>query len=146
MQKIFSNSKLNIFNIKTFFQAVRFGIVGVTNTLVCFAVIFLCLKIFKLSYIVSNVFGYIVGFTNSFILNKLWTFKSKEHPVKESLLFILVFLIAYSIQLGFLIFFKQFCKIGVEISQIISMIIYTIIGFIGNKLLTFKEQKSDEEL
>ncbi|HPO50009.1 MAG TPA: GtrA family protein [Spirochaetota bacterium] len=138
--------KENILNPKTFFQAFKFGLVGVLNTAVCFVVIFFCLKILKFTYVVSNVLGYMFGFINSFVFNKIWTFKSRKNPLKESLFFILVFIISYLIQLGFLVFFKKVCGFGVEISQIISMVIYTFFGFIGNKLITFREKKSDEEL
>ena len=123
---------------KIFRQFIKFGLVGILNTLITLTIIFLFMKVLKASYILSNVVGYILGFINSFILNKIWTFKSKGHVGKESFYFIVIFLVCYSIQLGFLIILKEKLLIKAEYAQIIAMGLYTIMNFTGNKYITFK--------
>ena len=120
-------------------ESVKFGIVGVLNTLVTLAVIFLLSKVFHFYYLLANWVGYIFGFTNSFIFNKLWTFKSKGDFRREAFFFVLIFIICYIIQAIFLVFFKESLKISADLSQILSMIIYTICGFLGNKIFTFRK-------
>ena len=87
--------------------------------------------------------GYTFGFINSFIWNKFWTFKSKNFQTKEAVLFIFVFLISYAIQFILLLFLKEVIHIKVELAQILAMIFYTIINFLGNKYLTFKKKEKE---
>ncbi len=120
-------------------ESVKFGLVGVLNTLVTLAVIFILTKVFHFYYLLANWIGYIFGFTNSFIFNKLWTFKSKGDFRREALFFILIFIVCYIIQAVFLVIFKEILKISGDISQILAMVIYTICGFLGNKIFTFRK-------
>ncbi len=58
-------------------QFVKFGIVGVSNTLLTFAVYTILLKVFGVWYLAASAIGFIVGATNGFLLNRRWTFR--EH-------------------------------------------------------------------
>ena len=55
-------------------QFIKFGIVGVSNTLLTFAVYGLLLKGFGVWYLAASAIGFIVGATNGFLLNRRWTF------------------------------------------------------------------------
>ncbi len=98
------------------------------------------MELLGVHYIAANAIGYIIGFVNSFILNKIWTFESKGNPSKEILYFVLIFLISYAIQFLMLILMKEVLDISAEISQVIAMMLYTVISFIGNKSLTFRKE------
>ncbi|MFC1898070.1 GtrA family protein [Candidatus Cloacimonadota bacterium] len=119
-------------------QFTRYGIVGVINTIITLSTIFILTRIFSVSYLIANAAGYILGFINSFIMNKLWTFKSKRPFTREGIFFILMFGICYSLQFVFLIILKEKLMIAPDYAQIIAMIFYAVINFTGNKLLTFK--------
>jgi putative flippase GtrA len=119
-------------------QFTKYGIVGVINSAITLTTIFVLMKVFHVSYLISNAVGYILGFVNSFMLNKAWTFRSKKPFAKEVLIFIFIFAVCYSLQFVFLIFLKEKLLIKAEYAQIIAMIFYTIINFTGNKLITFK--------
>ena len=56
-------------------QFVKFGIVGVSNTLLTFAVYTLLLKGFGVWYLAASAIGFMVGATNGFLLNRRWTFR-----------------------------------------------------------------------
>ena len=56
-------------------QFVKFGIVGVSNTLLTFAVYTLLLKVFGVWYLAASAIGFVVGATNGFLLNRRWTFR-----------------------------------------------------------------------
>jgi putative flippase GtrA len=58
-------------------QFVKFGIVGVSNTLLTFAVYTALLKVFGVWYLAASAIGFAVGATNGFLLNRRWTFR--EH-------------------------------------------------------------------
>ncbi len=127
---------------ETFFQGIKFSIVGVINTLVSWIAFFTFFYLFKVDFRLSNVISYIFGVTNSFIFNKLWTFKSKEKRISEFFLFILVFFISFSIQYVATMFFKDTLKMHPTLAYISGNIIYTLTGFIGNKFITFRKLSS----
>ena len=58
-------------------QFVKFGIVGVSNTLLTLVVYTLLLKVFGVWYLAASAIGFVVGATNGFLLNRRWTFR--EH-------------------------------------------------------------------
>ena len=58
-------------------QFVKFGIVGVSNTLLTFVVYTLLLKVFGVWYLAASAIGFVVGAINGFLLNRRWTFR--EH-------------------------------------------------------------------
>ena len=123
---------------KTSKQFTKYGIVGVINTGITLTTIFVLMKVFHVSYLIANAIGYVLGFINSFIMNKSWTFKSKKPFAREGAFFLLMFGICYILQFAFLVFLKEKVGIAPEFAQIIAMIFYAIINFAGNKLITFK--------
>src|ERR1700728_1980968 len=58
-------------------QFVKFGIVGVSNTLLTLVVYTVLLKVFGVWYLAASGIGFVVGATNGFLLNRRWTFR--EH-------------------------------------------------------------------
>lgn len=123
---------------KTIIQLVKFGIVGLSNTAVTAAALFILISLLKVDPLVANPIGYILGLINSFIFNKFWTFKSSSHPLREALLFLIVFAISFTPQF---FLYKYLLNIGFSelIATAVGMVVYTMINFIGNRLLTFKE-------
>src|SRR6266436_5178090 len=55
-------------------QFLKFGIVGVSNTLLFFATYTLLLKVFGVWYLAASAIGFAVGAVNGFLLNRRWTF------------------------------------------------------------------------
>jgi putative flippase GtrA len=148
---------------KGLIQVAKYGIVGLLNTLLTAIVIWAILKfIFEIKddvtansweMSVSNLFGYVVGLINSFILNKIWTFKSKASWKTGFLKFMLVFGFCYIIQLGvvlilnkyasipslkFDLFNKEYIITSAYIYQLLGIVSYTGLNFLFNKYYTFK--------
>ncbi|MDR1558028.1 MAG: GtrA family protein [Tannerellaceae bacterium] len=122
-------------------QAIKYGIVGVSNTLLSLCVIWVMMKVLGYSDIVSNITGYIAGIINSFIWNKQWTFRSPDTWIGSALRFGGVFGICYAMQLGLLLYLNGHLSIDPYYNQVIAMLFYTAINFLMNKYFTFKEQK-----
>src|SRR5262249_61017724 len=55
-------------------QFLKFGIVGVSNTLLTFAVYTLLLKVAGMWYLAASAIGFTAGAVNGFLLNRRWTF------------------------------------------------------------------------
>ena len=125
-------------NHKSIIQFIKFGIVGISNTLLTALTIWILLKLLHCSDYVSNLIGYIVGLLNSFIWNRKWTFESKTKVSDTLFKFILTFAICYLLQLGNLYLLLHFTHIDSYICQLLSIVVYTIINFILNKNYTFK--------
>lgn len=129
----------------------KYGIVGVSNTLVTLLIILLCKDIFNFNLYISNLIGYIAGLINSFIWNRAWVFKGSSRKVKnEIILFAIGFILCYAIQLlsvslllkttfitNTIIEGFNSVSLGENIVTILAMVIYTVLNFIYNKFITF---------
>jgi putative flippase GtrA len=58
-------------------QFVKFGIVGISNTVLTLVVYTVLLKVFGVWYLAASAIGFVVGAINGFLLNRRWTFR--EH-------------------------------------------------------------------
>ncbi|HJA88269.1 MAG TPA: GtrA family protein [Candidatus Parabacteroides intestinavium] len=122
-----------------FRQAIKFGIVGVGNTLITALVIWIMLKVCGFSDYVSNITGYGIGVLNSFVWNRCWTFHSAAGWRRSAVRFGIVFGISYLFQLGVLFVLNATSGIDPYYNQLLAMVFYTIANFILNKIYTFKE-------
>lgn len=123
---------------KSILQLIKFGIVGVSNTLLTAIVIWIMLKKLNTSDYLANITGYIVGLINSFIWNRKWTFQSKSNVSSTFVKFIVIFALSYLFQLGALYLLLNFTTIDSYICQLMSMAAYTGSNFVLNKFYTFK--------
>ncbi len=123
---------------KSIIQLFKYGIVGVSNTLLTAIVIWIMLKKLNTSDYVANITGYIVGLTNSFIWNRKWTFESKSNVSSTIIKFIVIFAISYLFQLGALYLLLHYTAIDSYLCQLMSIAAYTGSSFILNKYYTFK--------
>lgn len=87
-------------------QIVKFGIVGVSNTVVDFAVLNFLMWVFKINsgtwMIVFNVAAFSLAVINSYIWNRYWTFKmkSREEVPEEFMKFLLISVVGVFINSG----------------------------------------------
>lgn len=124
--------------METVKQAIKYGVVGVSNTLITAIVIWIMMKLLGFSDVVSNMVGYIAGVLNSFVWNKQWTFQSSAGWVGSAVRFGIVFGICYLLQLGLLMYLNKHLSIDPYYNQLLAMAFYTVINFIMNKFYTFK--------
>ena len=124
--------------METLKQAIRYGVVGVSNTLITAVVIWVMMKMAGCSDVLSNITGYAAGVFNSFVLNKKWTFKSSIGWTRGAVRFGVVFGICYLMQLGLLLYLNKHLTIDSYFNQLLAMAFYTVINFIMNKYYTFK--------
>ncbi len=125
--------------MKTLVELVKYGIVGVSNTLATAVVIYILMKLFGCGSVVSNIAGYAAGVLNSFIWNKRWTFRSDAPWVKSAVRFGIAFGVCYILQLALLLSLDRSLNIDPYYNQLIAMVFYTAINFLANKYYTFKK-------
>lgn len=119
-------------------QAIKYGVVGVGNTVITAVVIWIMMKLFGCSDVLSNVIGYAVGVLNSFVWNKKWTFESSAGWGSSAVRFGIVFGVCYFLQLALLMYLNANLLIDPYYNQLLAMAFYTVINFVMNKFYTFK--------
>ena len=130
-----------IFKKEGYNQFIKFALVGVVNTLVNLAVLYILTDIFGIYYLVSAVFAFLIAVTNSFLLNKMWTFKESisYRASSKYIKFVLISVIALIINLIILYVLVEYYSIWYIYAQIVGVVSNLIINFFGNKLWTFKK-------
>jgi putative flippase GtrA len=125
---------------KGFFQFNKFAVVGVINTLINLAVFYILVEMLGVYYMLSAVLAFSVAVTNSFAMNKAWTFNEKlRHKVKSKYVkFMVVSVVALISNLAFLYVFVEFLGIWYMSSQILAIGLTFMINFFGNKKWTFR--------
>ena len=107
--------------------------VGILNSILGLLVIMFCLHILNFNYNISYLLGYFLGLINSFILNKLYTFQSQTEWTKEIVPFMATFIISYVLSHLVLVNLVEKLLWDKNIAIFLSMVVYTIIGFVLNK-------------
>lgn len=123
--------------IKKHLQFIKFSLVGVSNTLISLISYTILVRL-GLYYVIANVLAYGIGMLNSYILNKLWVFKSKKSVGSTSLKFTLVSLGSLSISTCFLYLCVSIIGLNKILAQVVVTFLVLIINFSANKIWAFK--------
>lgn len=121
-------------------QLIKFGIVGVFNTLITFAVYNILARGFGISIHIANAIGYIAGVVNSYIFNKNWVFGAKgQKDINLILKFAVVNVISYVFNAGILVVASNFI-LNKTLVQIPGTIVGMGVNFVLNKVWTFEKK------
>ena len=102
-------------------QFVSFGLVGVVNTVIQYAVFVLLFRLVGVPMLAASAVGYACGLVNSYLMNHRWTFRTgRDRSRGEFLRFCLVNLVALGVNLLVL---KALAGAGVlpEIAQAVAI-------------------------
>ena len=121
---------------QTLGQLVKYGAVGVLNTLITALVIYVCQELWGMNPVTSNALGYVAGLVNSFVFNSRWTFKS-AFSWRNFIGFMVAFGVCYVIQLLVLLALRKAGTIPPYPQQLIAMVVYTGANFLLNKFVVF---------
>lgn len=124
---------------KDFTQLVKFGLVGVANTLIDFGVFILLHGYLNVFYALAQVISYSCGMTNSYFLNKFWTFQSqKAIRLEEVVKFVVVNLLSLGVSLVLLYLVRGRGNWGVTESKVLATSGSLLVNFLGNKFWVFR--------
>ena len=122
----------------------KFVLVGVINTLVGTAVMFLCYNAFHCSYWFSSAMNYVIGSIVSYFLNKYFTFQNKGWSWKQVGKFILnvsvCYLLAYGLAkpLVLALLSGQSVSIQENVAMLVGMCLYTGLNYLGQRFFAFR--------
>lgn len=127
----------------TFF---KFILVGIVNTVVGTAVMFIAYNVFHLSYWVSSAANYVVGSVCSYFLNKYFTFQNREKSPVILLKFVANITVCYLIAYGgakklILLLLSGFSKEWQDnVAMVCGMGLFVILNYFGQRFFAFKKK------
>lgn len=132
-------------------QFAKFIMVGVMNTALTLVVIYVCKSFLEINEYVSNLIGYVAGVINSFLWNKNWVFKAKDHLLRQAAAFLIGFGCCYGLQLLIVYLIVEhtvygdmmwtiegFTFSGYGVATLVGMAVYTVANFVFNRVVTFR--------
>lgn len=120
-------------------QFIKFGFVGMSNTLISFA-IYYGLIYLNVNYMVANAFGYSISSIWGYILNKKWVFnKNMEKTLPSIIKYYTIYGSSFLVNLVCMYIFVEILNISTIVAPILTMVITIPYNFILNKLWAFKE-------
>ena len=130
-----------LFGKQISFEFIKFALVGVTNTFLHLAILYILVEYFSVYYVLASFIAFLVAVTNSFILNTIWTFKQdiKYKVGFRYSKFFIISTIAAVVNLSLLYAITEFFGVWYIFSQLIATFFSLIVNFVGNKFWTFKD-------
>lgn len=140
-------NKLNYSNksiIKIITQFIKFGMVGVLNTVISLATYYILIH-FNVNYIIANTIGFILGTLNAYYWNNRYVFKKEEDEkrstVKSGIKVFISYGFTFLLGTVLLILWVDILNIPEKIAPIINLIITIPLNFVLNKLWAFKNER-----
>ena len=119
-------------------QFVKFGIVGVSNTLLTLVVYTLLLKVFGVLYLAASAIGFVVGAINGFLLNRRWTFREHVGDALTPVRWGIVQTCGLGIDEVLLYVFVHDAQLDKLIAQVCATAVVTVSTFFANRAWTFR--------
>jgi len=119
-------------------QFIKFGIVGVSNTLLSFAIYTVLLKVFGVWYLAASAIGFIIGAVNGFLLNRRWTFAGHVGDALTPVRWGVVQGCGLALNLGLLYLFVDGAGVEKLLGQALATAIVTVVTFLVNRAWTFR--------
>jgi len=118
----------------------RFVVVGLANTMIALGIIYLLKWLVGVGDTAANVGAYSLGLAASFLFNRNWTFHHSGAWLPALARFLLVFAVAYAVNLGtVLVLLEQFRMNGYA-AQALGIPPYTALFYLGSQYVAFPKR------
>lgn len=124
---------------------VRFGLVGVLNTVFGTTIMFVLYNVLHCTYWQASFANYFFGSILSFFLNKYFTFRSKTRSWREVVRFILniavCYLLAYGISkpLMLRLLSGQSQAVRENAAMLVGMGLFVVLNYLGQRFFAFRK-------
>ncbi len=131
------------------YQFIKFGIVGVSNTLIAYIAYSICVYV-GIHYLIANAIGFFISVLNAYYWSDRFVFKKGEGESRSVLWTLAKTYIAYG-STGLLLASILLClyvdklHISEYIAQLLVLVVTIPLNFIINKFWSFKTKKVNEE-
>ena len=116
---------------------VKFGIVGLSNTLISLSVYYLLIA-FGVSPLLANTVAFIVSAFNGYIWNAKWVFADRKGDQYAIVRFYAAYLLTFLVGQGLLALQIDLLHVSKWIAPVPSLLVTVPINYVINKLWTFK--------
>jgi len=123
---------------KTKQQFAKFFIIGISSTLIDLGLLIFLKEKINLNPVLAVVINQIFVIIYSFLMNKYWSFQSKNLPVKQFFRYLILVSANYLISILLMLIFNHFIGINYQIVRISSIGILFIFNFIFYKHWVYK--------
>lgn len=129
-------------------KMIKFGIVGVINTLFGSGLMFILYNCFNCGYYFSSFCNYFFGSILSYFLNKYITFNYKKRSAATIVRFIINIFACYILAYGLIkpvvtfLLENQSYKIIDNISMLIGMFVFVGLNYFGQRFFVFPDEKN----
>ena len=126
-------------------QFVKFGMVGISNTLISLAIYQLCLHALGLHYQLANVLAFVVSVTNAYYWNSRYVFRqSAGYSLTRHLRAYLKAFLSYGstflLGTALLALWVEVCGISQSIAPVINLLVTIPLNFFLNKRWAFRQE------
>lgn len=136
-------------NKENILQFIKFGLVGVSNTVVSMACYYIVLFINEDLYLLGSIIGTIVSIANAFYWNDKYVFKGNQNDWKSKLKRLGKTYVSYggtSLLSNVLLWIEvAFFSVNKNIVPIVNLLITIPLNYIINKFWTFKKTEVANE-
>ena len=130
--------------VKTAVQFVKFGIVGVSNTLISLVIYYIGLY-FGIYYVISNVLGFFAGTLNAYYWNNKYVFgqgKEERNLLKTLLKTFMAYAFTGLVLANILLYiWVDILGISEYLGPLINLVVTVPLNFVINKLWAFRGGK-----
>ena len=119
-------------------QFVKFGIVGISNTLLTLAIYTLLLKVAGVWYLAASAIGFGVGAVNGFLLNRRWTFRGHVGDALTPVRWTIVQGCGLALNEGLLYLLVHDARLDKLLAQALATGVVTVCTFTANRAWTFR--------
>lgn len=119
-------------------QFLKFGLVGVSNTVLTFVVFTILVKALGVWYIAASAIGFVVGACNGFLLNRSWTFRGHNGGASAALRWAVVQGGGLLADLGLIYLFVSGTGLPKLVGQAFAIAFVVVATFFVNRTWTFR--------
>jgi putative flippase GtrA len=119
-------------------QFVKFGIVGVSNTLLTLVTYTVLLKVFGVWYLAASGIGFVLGAINGFLLNRRWTFRDHVGDALTPVRWGVVQTVGLGVDELLLYVLVHDAHLDKLIAQVCATAVVTVSTFFVNRAWTFR--------
>ena len=122
-----------------FWKFIKFGLVGFSGVLIDFGITYLAKEKLRFSKYLANSLGFAFAVTSNFLLNRIWTFESRDSFVwVQYSKFILVALIGLALSNAMIYVLTERKKLNFYLAKVIAIGVVMIWNFVANYQFTFR--------
>ena len=125
---------------KKIIQLFKFGMVGLSGLLIDFSVTYFFKEHLHFNPYLANILGFCFAVVNNYLINRAWTFKSKEQAIIQQFgKFLLIAMIGLGLNTLCIYLLQQQLHLPFYLAKLIAIVIVFAWNYTINATLTFSK-------